>query len=145
MTITKAPFQLIYIILCQDVTQDAEKNVTLHNVIGSHIVGSNTDEMPPCELTVKAVLSFYLEDKQATYTIQFALEAPDGQEIQGGSGMVGRVGDRYSPFVIATMPLILRTPGTYWVKVYHGKELMGHYPLTVGHEKIEFHEDAGVM
>jgi len=125
------PFRLIYLILCEDFSEDEEGRLHLHRVLGSHLVSSDSPEMPPLKLSIKAVASFYLTDKTVKFEIRLAMLMPDGQERTFGTGYFGTVDGVYMPLRIIVFNLTIDTPGVYWFRAYHAQDLIGEYPFTV--------------
>jgi len=137
MAKSKAPFQLIYIVLCESVSEDNEGSLSLHGILGSRIIGSDSDHMPPVTFHTKAVVSFYIPEKRVTFSIRVTLQWPEGHETEGGTAEFGNVNGQFLPMRILAFDLTVRTPGVYWFKVYHGQELLGRYPLTIAHQRLE--------
>src|SRR4028118_1339138 len=135
METDSAPFQLIYIVLCESVSEEEAGALTLHNLLGSRVIASDSDDMPPFTFHTKAVVAFYIPDKRTSFTVRIGLQWPEGHETKGGLAEVGQGGRRALSTQILAFDLTVRTPGVYWFKVYHDQELLGQYPLTIAHER----------
>lgn len=130
--------ELIYIALCREVRENADGSRDLLGLFGSLLGSSPEETMPPLVLPLKGHLAFYLEDKNATYSVRLTMRTPDGREIGMSNPKVGKFGHLHTSSITVVCDFTFRQPGIYWFCCYWGEgQLLGRFPLTISYQQID--------
>lgn len=129
---------LRYVLLCGEVCEGDDGLPDAYGILSEMTIGSGPNEPQYFDLKLHVLVSIYTEDEGETYPITLAVKTPSGHEGKAGGLRLGNVGGRFYSTLGAPFSMEVDRPGTYWVKVYHGRRLLGETSL-----KINFRRSKG--
>lgn len=129
-----------FLLLCREITQNADGSLNFLNIVKGLSVSSPSDLMPRAELNLMFAVGALINDKSQTHSLRLTIEAPDNSEEEIGFSQVGLTGGRFIDVHYAPLLMYASLPGLYWLKAYLGHQLFGQYPFEIRHEKLKAHQ-----